>query len=980
MIIEEGSVFAGRYRLERALARGGMGSVWVAQHTQLDVQLAVKFMDPTFAASGDARARFEREAKAAAKLQSPNVVQVHDYGVEDGTPYIVMELLVGEDLGDRLKRERRLSLRATAEIVTQVAKALRRAHEEKIVHRDLKPGNIFLARNQDDVIIKVLDFGIAKARMSTDGEVTKTGTLIGSPHYMSPEQARGGKNLDHRSDLWSLAVIMFRAVTGHLPFPGDEIGEVILAICADPIPTPSQLAPDLSPAVDAFFERALARDPAERFQSAREMAEAFAAVSAGGPLVASGASVPPTRPPVVETGPEIPRPPSLPGDLSSRPAPFGADSSPRIEPTAATVATLSDPMSRSGPLSPAGSTIDGIPGVSTGNRSATIAVAIVAGIAVLGGVGVFMSRGSASGPPRPTPTATPTSAPTISQPPPITPPPLPPPVAVTAQPSASATAAPSETASAHPQPRAVPGPGPRAAQEEGARRREAPDQQPAARVLMCHDGPWRAPNPYLLTQLGAPPIRRAEERIDGGSWELGAAPSGAAHRRRELVPAPRRERSIVDGSLGAQLGAAPRGAPIVDGGAAELGEVAVGAVEDGGGFELVRRGGGSGGGRGLRARVERRRRAPDDGDPPALDAGRDLEARERRDVGHDEAAPEGDRAALRLSVDAQRVCVEREHLALGHPGPPEAVDAREPLDPRQAHPHHLERGVQPLEHHPLVSLEVGDALVEGRGLEVAEVEAVRDLGEGGLDVLARGGAEEPLARGPEPPDGRKRGGRPGVRRVDDLRLAGARCRPDAQRVLLAIEAPPRVLVGERDPLETGGVLHQEALVEDHPIAGLDRQPHRQGADGPAGTGVGVAGEQHVGAREVRRQIAGEPDAAPRVLPVVDLGCEDRVRIEAGHERLVRETERRLGDGGDVKPAQRPPRDRCRRRAMHRGHCDGRRRAPGHLHRLSRSARPVQESHGITRDNGGGDAPRSVYPARPHPGRRPSAYPGALRPV
>src|SRR5262245_6366091 len=158
----EGTVIAGKYRLERTRARGGMGSIWVARHLQLDMPVAVKLMDPKVAATADGRTRFEREAKAVASVQSPHVVQVHDYGVHEGTPYLAMELLEGEDLGARIRREGRLAPRAIAGIVAQVAKGLRRAHEGGIIHRDLKPGNIFIARVDDDEIVKVVDFGVAK--------------------------------------------------------------------------------------------------------------------------------------------------------------------------------------------------------------------------------------------------------------------------------------------------------------------------------------------------------------------------------------------------------------------------------------------------------------------------------------------------------------------------------------------------------------------------------------------------------------------------------------------------------------------------------------------------------------------------------------------------------------------------------------------------------------------------------------------------
>jgi serine/threonine-protein kinase len=292
--IREGAVVAGKYQIERPLTRGGMGSIWVARHLKLDMPVAVKLMAPALAETAEGRARFEREARAAALIQSPNVAQIHDYGVEDGTPYIVMELLAGEDLGARLHRVRRLSIHAVAAMFGQLAKGLRRAHDVGIVHRDLKPANIFLAGGgDDDEIVNVLDFGIAKLTGAGQAEdATATGLVLGSIHYMSPEQARGVRELDHRSDLWSLGVIAFRAIVGRLPFPGAQMGDVILKICSEAIPRPSDLAPDLGPDVDAFFARALARDPDARWQTARELAAALAQLAALTP-----AATPPPAPP-----------------------------------------------------------------------------------------------------------------------------------------------------------------------------------------------------------------------------------------------------------------------------------------------------------------------------------------------------------------------------------------------------------------------------------------------------------------------------------------------------------------------------------------------------------------------------------------------------------------------------------------------------------------------------------------------------------
>ena len=278
----QGKVLAGRFRLIEMLGQGGMGSVWRAQHLELGTDVAVKLMDPSLATHGEGLARFRREAQAAASLKSPNVVQVFDYGVDGDIPYIAMEMLQGESLAKRIERFRRLPLPATATILSQVARAVGKAHDAGIVHRDLKPENIFLVLDEEVEIAKVLDFGIAKRtgadNFLTGAVQTQTGAMLGTPYYMSPEQAGGKKDVDHLTDIWSFGVIAYECLTGKRMFDADTLGGLVLAICIEPLPTPSQMGP-VPAAFDAWFARCVARDRQVRFQSIREAAAALEAVS-----------------------------------------------------------------------------------------------------------------------------------------------------------------------------------------------------------------------------------------------------------------------------------------------------------------------------------------------------------------------------------------------------------------------------------------------------------------------------------------------------------------------------------------------------------------------------------------------------------------------------------------------------------------------------------------------------------------------------
>jgi serine/threonine protein kinase len=273
--LQENMVVADRFRLVRMVGRGGMGSVWQAIQVGLDRPCAVKFIEGELASVAEAHARFEREAKAAAQLNSPNVVQIYEHGVWQGHPYIAMELLEGEDLGKRLTSSGgRLPARDVTFVVQQVCRALSRAHHAGVVHRDLKPDNIFVVKDDDRDIVKILDFGVAKSASQTlDGSNTKTGAMLGTPYYMSPEQAQGIKSVDSRSDLWSLAVIVFQCLTGRLPFESEALGDLLVKIIVSPIPTPSHVFPMVPPGFDAWWVRASDRNPDNRYQTAKEFAE-----------------------------------------------------------------------------------------------------------------------------------------------------------------------------------------------------------------------------------------------------------------------------------------------------------------------------------------------------------------------------------------------------------------------------------------------------------------------------------------------------------------------------------------------------------------------------------------------------------------------------------------------------------------------------------------------------------------------------------
>jgi serine/threonine-protein kinase len=278
MRLQPGQRITESLQLRHLIGEGGMGQVWAADHLSLHRAVAVKCVTTPLADNADVLRRFELEAQTVARLASDHVPQIFDYAVlPDGRPFMVLELLEGIDLHSRLSIGDRLSLAETGRLVAQICEALSVAHASAIVHRDVKPDNIFLASGDHrGFTAKLLDFGIAKTRTEAHANgLTQVGALLGTPHYMSPEQLANAAGVDGRADLWSLAVVAYECLTGELPFPADSLGPLVLEIQRGDFRNPSELITEVPTALDAWFSRALYAQRAGRYASALEMAEAF---------------------------------------------------------------------------------------------------------------------------------------------------------------------------------------------------------------------------------------------------------------------------------------------------------------------------------------------------------------------------------------------------------------------------------------------------------------------------------------------------------------------------------------------------------------------------------------------------------------------------------------------------------------------------------------------------------------------------------
>lgn len=279
--IQPGSMIAGKYRVERLLGQGGMGVVALADHVALSQKVAIKIL--TMASDAQARARFQREARAAVQLKSDHVTKVFDVGAtEDGTPYMVMEYLAGRDLSAVLVERGPLPVGEVAEYILQTCEALGEAHRLGIIHRDIKPANLFLTYRPDGrPLVKVLDFGISKIAGSTaDMALTRTQAVLGSPLYMSPEQLRATRDADHRSDIWALGVVMFELLAGRVPFLASAITELAIRVVQEPAPHVGSLRADVPDGMSRIVLRCLEKTPDARYQSVTDLAadlEPFAA-------------------------------------------------------------------------------------------------------------------------------------------------------------------------------------------------------------------------------------------------------------------------------------------------------------------------------------------------------------------------------------------------------------------------------------------------------------------------------------------------------------------------------------------------------------------------------------------------------------------------------------------------------------------------------------------------------------------------------
>jgi serine/threonine-protein kinase len=336
-----GRTLGGRYRLERKLGEGGMGAVYEAEHTLLGKHVAIKVLLDVFTKQRDVLVRFQQEARTASTIGHENIIDIVDIGEEkDNRWYIVMELLRGHDLAHALRDGGAMQPQRAAFILRQICRALQAAHDKGIIHRDMKPENVFLTAHQDNAdFVKIMDFGISKVKQAHDNvRLTQTGAVMGTPLYMSPEQARGDPEIDHRTDVYAVGVMAYEMFCGRPPFTGPTYIALLTQHLTQQPPRPSEVCPGIPPAIEAFLLKSLDKDRNRRFASMAEMAAAVSAFTAGpvgaGPYTQAMASAAPRSPTPTGwpgTGPLPAMPP--PGTAyPAPPPPFGGGLQPTPTP------------------------------------------------------------------------------------------------------------------------------------------------------------------------------------------------------------------------------------------------------------------------------------------------------------------------------------------------------------------------------------------------------------------------------------------------------------------------------------------------------------------------------------------------------------------------------------------------------------------------------------------------------------------------
>lgn len=391
----------GKYVVDRIIGSGGMGLVLAARHEALEELVAIKLLRPKAAGDKIHAERFAREARSMIKIKSEHVVRVLDAGtLESGAPYIVMEYLVGRDLAQILRSEGTLHYQRAADLMLQVCEAVASAHAVGVIHRDLKPSNFFVTQRADGTtLVKVLDFGISKA-IGTDGIVdptlTETQAVFGSPTYMSPEQIRSAKHVDHRSDIWSLGVGLYEMVTGRLPFAADNVAGLLASIVADPPFYPRGFIPDLPEEFEQMLLALLAKDPKQRPQTVADFAFRLAAFATPSvethtlvERIARLADRAVPAPHAVTTGPKLPGPP--PPVAPSPPSPNVSLSS--SSPSISSVPLIPIPPHPSS-FGSTGTDLSAEAPVRRGSTLAAVGVGLAVAALILAGFGAYYVRSS----------------------------------------------------------------------------------------------------------------------------------------------------------------------------------------------------------------------------------------------------------------------------------------------------------------------------------------------------------------------------------------------------------------------------------------------------------------------------------------------------------------------------------------------------------------------------------------------------------